>query len=189
MPVLEPVFEALKHCGLSVSEFILSLLTRRKYNDHPAVRDPLAHSPDIFAALAAHRLTDEKLVQRAQELTHEVHLKEIWKTAAEASGWHFGAYRSTTKQLEDFDLEKMAKDMEASAPHFWSLLGLFLGEARDEIVGGGPGPDDSRDADGDVVMGDESYWDEVDEIDLEGFINGLTSENGLMLLAADKRAK
>ncbi|KIK82495.1 hypothetical protein PAXRUDRAFT_153708, partial [Paxillus rubicundulus Ve08.2h10] len=104
------------------------------------------------------------------------------------SGWHFGAYCSTTKQLEDFDLEKMVKDMEASAPHFWSLLGLFLGEARDEIVGGGPGPDD-RNADGDVVMGDESYWDEVDEIDLEGFINGLTSENGLMLSAADKCAK
>ncbi|KIK78513.1 hypothetical protein PAXRUDRAFT_834521 [Paxillus rubicundulus Ve08.2h10] len=124
MPVLEPIFEALERCGLSVSEFVLSLLTGRKYNDHPAMRDLLVHSPDIFAALAAHRL------------------KEIRKIAAEASGWHFGAYRSTTKQLEDFDLEKMAKDMEASAPHFWSLLSLFLGEARDEIVGGGLGPDD-----------------------------------------------
>ncbi|KIK96245.1 hypothetical protein PAXRUDRAFT_826194, partial [Paxillus rubicundulus Ve08.2h10] len=111
MPVLEPVFEALERCGLSVLEFVLSLLTGRKYNDHPAMCDLL-----------------------------------IQKTAAEASGWHFGAYRSTTKQLEDFNLEKMAKDMEASAPHFWSLLSLFLGEARDEIVGGGLGPDD-RDAD------------------------------------------
>ena len=60
---------------------------------------------------------------------------------------------------------------------------------RDERMRTGTCRLDNRDTDDNVVMGDESYWDEVDKIDLEGFINGLTSDNGSMMSAADKHAK
>ena len=118
MSPLEPVFKAPQHYGLSALEFILSLLKGQTNNNHYIVQDLLAHSPDIFSAMATHPLNDKRLTQQAREVSHKVYLNEIQNAAAEVSGWHFGAYHATTKQLEDFSLEKMKKDMEGSAPHF-----------------------------------------------------------------------
>ncbi|KIJ57501.1 hypothetical protein HYDPIDRAFT_72446, partial [Hydnomerulius pinastri MD-312] len=100
------------------------------------------------------------------------------------SGWHFGATNTTTKKLEVFSIEDMARDMEGCAPGLWRMLGvLFDGEASKTNNENGV-------AEGDITMGDDdSYWDEIDEIDLEGFINGLTADRGLPPSAGNKRSR
>ncbi|KIK79809.1 hypothetical protein PAXRUDRAFT_262107 [Paxillus rubicundulus Ve08.2h10] len=43
---------------------------------------------------------------------------------------------------------------------------------------------------GDNMLGDDdSYWDEIDEIDLEGFISGLTADKGLSSSAQDRHCR
>ncbi|KAI6108692.1 hypothetical protein EDD16DRAFT_1738317 [Pisolithus croceorrhizus] len=76
----------------------------------------------------------------------------------------------------------MAQDMEICVPELWRLLGIFLDEERTRSVH----EEDSSDS---LLMeGDDSYWDAVDEIDLEGFISGLTGESSPPSCGLDKRS-
>ncbi|KAI6163520.1 hypothetical protein EDD17DRAFT_1776034 [Pisolithus thermaeus] len=87
---------------------------------------------------------------------------------SENSGWHFKASNTSTKQLEDFSLKEMAWDMEDTTPEWWSLLGVLLGDKGKRVSGG------QKDEGGDEPIAPEedgnidSYWDDMDEIDLEG---------------------
>ncbi|KAG1729207.1 uncharacterized protein EDB91DRAFT_1028323, partial [Suillus paluster] len=116
----------------------------------------------------------------ASHLVQEICTAEVRRLASEDSGSHFGASSATTKQLEDFSVEDMAQEMIRSAPELWALLGALLGEGEKCSLP----VSDEVDGDGDAVMGDsqsseddDSYWDQVEAVDLEGFINGLASEN------------
>jgi hypothetical protein len=67
-----------------------------------------------------------------------------------------------------------------STPELWALLETLLGGGEKYSLP----VSDEVDGDGDAIMDDsqnskynDSYWDQVDAVDLEGFINGLTSEN------------
>ncbi|KIK90836.1 hypothetical protein PAXRUDRAFT_65422, partial [Paxillus rubicundulus Ve08.2h10] len=102
------------------------------------------------------------------------------------SGWHFGALSKTAKQLEDFSLEKMAQNMGSDAPELCRMIGLLLDDEGSGTVDG------KKDVGGpsDVVMGDDDgYWDEVDEINFEGFISGLVANKGLLLSVQDKHCR
>ncbi|KAI6006910.1 hypothetical protein EDD15DRAFT_2142731, partial [Pisolithus albus] len=104
--------------------------------------------------------------------------------ASEGSRWHFRASSMSTKQLEGFSLLEMAHKMEAGAPKWWRLLGTLLNDkgmtdtSRKTI-------DDTPEVEGDV----DDYWDEVDEIDLEGMTNGLTGEWDSCAVRKDRRAE
>ncbi|KAI6096210.1 hypothetical protein EDD16DRAFT_1776395 [Pisolithus croceorrhizus] len=82
----------------------------------------------------------------------------------------------STKQLEGFSLTEVAHEMEAGAPRWWRLLGVLLHDkGMADMAGQKAGhecTDDMPEVEGDI----DDYWDEVDEIDLEGLINGLTGE-------------
>ncbi|KIK76825.1 hypothetical protein PAXRUDRAFT_17913 [Paxillus rubicundulus Ve08.2h10] len=111
---------------------------------------------------------------------------ELKKITSEDSGWHFGALNTTTKQLEDFSLEKMARDMGSDAPELCRMIGLLLDDEGSGIFDG------EKDVGGpsDVAMGDDDgYWDEVNEIDLEGFISGLVADKGLPSSTQDKHRR
>ncbi|KAG2111453.1 hypothetical protein DEU56DRAFT_920025 [Suillus clintonianus] len=164
---VEEITNVLERDSIAPSQFILSLLTSRQYNNHHIVRDLVAHSPDILAAFLRHPSKEDTFENSVRQLVHEQYITNIREMSSERAGWHFGASSTTTKQLEDFSIEEMAREMETSAPALWNLLG-------------GKGDD--------VPMSiDDSYWDQVEAIDLEGFINGLTSENGSTGLKADRR--
>ncbi|KAF9236980.1 hypothetical protein BU15DRAFT_49361 [Melanogaster broomeanus] len=135
-------------------------------------------------------------MQRCTELISDSYLKEIRHAASEDGGWHFGASTATTQQLEDFNLDDMGRDLEAHAPGLWSFVGLLLqGDEKQKGGSGGGNLGTEKDVDGDVVMDEQSmdmegdYWNAVDEVDLEGFIEGLTAEGGLSIHAKDRRKK
>ncbi|KAG2061416.1 hypothetical protein BDR06DRAFT_1041435 [Suillus hirtellus] len=122
-------------------------------------------------------------------------MDEIKHLSSEEAGWHFGALHVTTKQLEAFSVDDMAIDMALCAPALWDLLGFLLGADRHPAML----ENNLEDADGDTMMGgelavdsmstavDDSYWDTVDTIDLEGFVEGLTSaSSGTVALELDK---
>ncbi|KIJ58556.1 hypothetical protein HYDPIDRAFT_68993, partial [Hydnomerulius pinastri MD-312] len=120
------VIETLERCQITASQFVLSILTHRQYNDHPVVKDLLLHSPNILSAFLKHPSNDDKLLQCSAELIRNSYLRELRDIASEESGWHFGASSATTKQLEEFSIEEMARDMERHAPGLWDLLGILL---------------------------------------------------------------
>lgn len=168
---MDSAIEALEECGFTVSQFLQSLLSTTRYDDHPSVHDLFASSADILLLLFKHPLGDKtSLTKQARDIVHETYQNELKILTSGDSGWHFGAWSATTKQLEDFSLEDMARDMEADAPGLWQMLGTLLDDGNVIDDGdGGAGRNDELDT---------SYWNAVDEIDLEGFIDGLTTERG-----------
>ncbi|KAG1896780.1 uncharacterized protein F5891DRAFT_1192677 [Suillus fuscotomentosus] len=99
--------------------------------------------------------------------------------ASEENGSHFGASSANMQQLEEFSIKETAQTMRSNAPGLWGLLGILLSE--DERLGSNE----------DVVMSDaeeavnDYYWDQVEAIELEGFINALTSEGDTVALKRD----
>ncbi|KIK79080.1 hypothetical protein PAXRUDRAFT_162248, partial [Paxillus rubicundulus Ve08.2h10] len=89
--------------------------------------------------------------------------------ASEESGWHFTASNVTMKQLKVFNIEDMPQGMEKGTPQTWDFLGALLGdgEVEKKVDGDAPVADNEPSVD---LDSDDSYWDEVDEIDLEGFL-------------------
>ncbi|KIK24171.1 hypothetical protein PISMIDRAFT_99041, partial [Pisolithus microcarpus 441] len=101
---------------------------------------------------------------------------------SEERGWYFSALNVTTKQLEEFSIDNMARDMEICAPELWRLLGFLLDDERTGSIL----EDDCR---GNLLMeGNDGYWNAVDEIDLERFISGLTTESGSSPAGLDKHS-
>lgn len=145
------------------------------------VSDLLSRGTEILATLVNHPMNNGKLDGQVQQLAIKGYLAEMKYIVAEDAGWHFRVYRSTMKQFEEFSLEDMGQELEKNAPKLWHLVGLLLGGCAEETT------DLKMDGDGDAIMADDTYWDEVDEIDLEGFVNGLTGDKVPSMTAADKR--
>jgi len=172
MPPLTPILEALENCHLTATEFILTLLTSRQYEAHHLVGDLLARATDVLDIYLRHPVTRVNITRHSCDITKRTYLHEIRNLASAESGWHFGASNSSTKQLEDFSLEEMALEMENHAPHWWSLLSTLLDDTCVQETSG-DGGDGSPELENEV----DNHWDQVDEIDLEGLINGLTGES------------
>ncbi|KAF8415175.1 hypothetical protein L210DRAFT_3432426, partial [Boletus edulis BED1] len=114
--------------------------------------------------------------------------------ASEDNGWHFGASRATTKQMEEFSLKRMVENTKTNAPQWWRLLGRFLsGEEVRDLRSRGQSVGDDQEAiqmDDTPEMDDsDDYWDQVDEVDLEGFISGLAEERASRLSMRGRRER
>ncbi|KIJ14140.1 hypothetical protein PAXINDRAFT_79788 [Paxillus involutus ATCC 200175] len=149
---------------MTVAEFIILLLTCPQYENHQVLGNLLERSEEIFKVFLQHLAVRDKLF----EILKDTYLQEIQYLASKDSGWHFGASKMSTKQLEDFSLGEVARKMEACAPNWWSLLGTLLNDEEDDS---------------------EDYWDKVDEIDLEGVINALTGKQDHSTLSQSKERR
>ncbi|KAI6022193.1 hypothetical protein PISMIDRAFT_108972 [Pisolithus microcarpus 441] len=184
MPPLDVVFEALDQCQISVAGFITILLARQEYNNHCFVVNLLKRSNEVIDAILWHLGNHSQFSQQSFDVVENTYLQELHCPASEGSRWHFRASSMSTKQLESFSLSEMAHEMEAGTPKWWRLLRTLLSDkgmtdmARTTI-------DDTPEVEGDV----DDYWDEVDEIDLEGMINGLTREWDSHSVRKDRRAE
>ncbi|KIM70513.1 hypothetical protein SCLCIDRAFT_6195 [Scleroderma citrinum Foug A] len=140
----------------------------------------VVHATDVLDIFLWHPVTRDSVIQHSCDIIKHTYLHEIHGLASAESGWHFGVSNSSTKQLEDFSLEEMVLEMENHAPQWWSLLSTLLDEdtRTQEAIWDGDGPPELEN---DVA----SYWDQVDEIDLEGLISGLTGES----IASDNKQK
>ncbi|KAG1906319.1 uncharacterized protein F5891DRAFT_1182571 [Suillus fuscotomentosus] len=169
---MDTVIASLRDCNLSASQFIISILKCKIYQGHYLAEDLLLHSDEIFEALIQHpsRQDNKSLPTVIHDTLRKQYFTEIKTISSEEGGWHFGPLHATTQQLEEFSMEEMGLEMQSRAPALWDLLGFLLGADSTSSV------DDVKDADGDITMDcteEDSYWDDVDDIDLEGFIIGL----------------
>ncbi|KAI6097403.1 hypothetical protein EV401DRAFT_2151926 [Pisolithus croceorrhizus] len=150
------------------------------------------HEPKGYPAHEAfshHPASQYQFVPNLINVTESTYLQELQCLASEGSGWHFKASCTSTKQLEDFNLREMAQKMEVSTPKWWSLLGTLLGDkgTRESGVQRDDWGDEHAAMDMEGNLG--SYWDDVDEIDLEGLINELTGEQESSPLVRDRHSR
>ncbi|KIJ15266.1 hypothetical protein PAXINDRAFT_11806 [Paxillus involutus ATCC 200175] len=170
---MQHVLETMQSCQITAGQLVLSLLTDRAQENH-SVNNLVPRAIDIFSVFLQHPSMQDKLKDFVLTRAGSTYREEILSFATQTGGWHFGASSATTKQLEDFSLEDMERGMLAGAPTFWGMLGTLLGDDQTTPSGHGEGLEGAEDKADEEV----SYWDEVDEIDLEGIINRFTKESG-----------
>ncbi|KAG1722951.1 hypothetical protein EDB19DRAFT_1645528, partial [Suillus lakei] len=142
-----------------------------QYNGHHVVEDLLVCCDEIFDAFIDHPSRGAETLQHTNQAMRKQYINEIKSISLEEAGWHFGPSHATMQQVEDFNIKEMGRKMQSCAPTLWDLLGFLLG--ADSSC-------EAKDVDADIIMDEahdeyDSYWDDLDDIDLEGLINGLSS--------------
>ncbi|KAI6037301.1 hypothetical protein PISMIDRAFT_105642 [Pisolithus microcarpus 441] len=175
MPPLNVMFEALDRCQISLAQFITMLLTCQEYEDHRSVVNLLEHLNEVLDAFLQHPASRDCFTQWSFGVVENMYLQELCCLASEDGSSHFRASSTSTEQLENFSLTAMAQEMEVGAPRWWGLLGTLLDDRRMADSAGQTDGLGDKSIDNEQAA-DHEYWDKVDEIDLEGLINGLTGE-------------
>ncbi|KAG1797805.1 uncharacterized protein HD556DRAFT_1440766 [Suillus plorans] len=122
---VDAILEAFDLIGISVSMFIIRLLTDQHFTHEKTVIDPRENS---------HRITE--LLQVTGESTFNVHKKSmIYQAplAAKANSSHFSVSHTSVQQLEEFGIDVLSEGMQQHAPVTWDLLEVLLAARRKGI--------------------------------------------------------
>ena len=120
-----PVIEVLTESSTSVVEFIVALLTEKRFKKHALTKELLENAKDVIAHILGHRHLQEDAQDMACALVEPMYAHEI-RELADSGNWHFGAHQATQDDLDDFRLEAMSMDYEKKVPRLWSLLDALL---------------------------------------------------------------
>jgi len=111
---IDKVLDTLQLLGISVSYFLLELLsTNKEYINHISAKDILQNKQLILDALlkSAEDYPRTEL-KWATDLVKDICACEIVVLSVKESGYHFDVVHTVSEQLEDFSIKELAKDME-----------------------------------------------------------------------------
>ncbi|KAG2753217.1 hypothetical protein P692DRAFT_20829322 [Suillus brevipes Sb2] len=118
-------------CGdISLSQFLVTVLTAPCFNDHPTVAELISHNDDIIRTFSRHVKSRTALLEWARTTVNMDCAREVRKLAKIDNGWQFDALHAKAEQIECFRIEEMAMEIEAEAPVLWGLLDAVLSAGR-----------------------------------------------------------
>jgi len=126
---IDRVLEALGETGLSVSSFLISLISLDRYKNHCAIVHLISHGPELLVALQKflHKVDCSVPPSSvASGIMTEIYTQEIRNSSAGENGSHFNVSHASLNQLEEFSVNDLAMQMEECAPQFWRLLNVLL---------------------------------------------------------------
>ena len=168
---IDRVLEALGQTGLSVTNFLISLVSLDRYKNHPAVVHLMSHGPDLLITLRTFLVNkDEPSLESPRSVASEITMTEtyaqkICDASAGENGSHFNVSHTSLNQLEEFSVNDLARQMEQSAPQFWRLLNVLLDARHRRRV---LGEDEDQTMEPGESEDDEAYWSELGDAELEG---------------------
>ncbi|KAJ3522613.1 hypothetical protein NM688_g8849 [Phlebia brevispora] len=144
--ILDEFSVFLNRHNISFSQLILTMLSPR--TEHKLAEDILSSSTAILEAFSEHPVASDAARQFAHKTAIEIYSDELDDLTSVDAGWHFNHANCTTKQVTEFRLEKMAEDMQSTAPHLTEVLdSLLIGRKKlrqDEMeIDEDDGPGDS----------------------------------------------
>ncbi|KAJ7721904.1 hypothetical protein B0H16DRAFT_1790230 [Mycena metata] len=147
---IDRIADVLQQEHVPAADFVITLLERNSYRDHPCTKSLVDNAPAIIDLFAKHPDSSESTFRWARNTIQKRTADSIKRLTANQD-WHFDASHASAKDLEDFQIEEMAREMKEIAPDLWNLLHLLLSK-------------DHKDLDGDQVMGGTTPDDEFDEL-------------------------
>jgi len=154
--------------NISLPQFLLTILNSPQYQGHPSTCDATAAAPMILLALL--KASPNVISDWAHSVVQMQYAQELHDLGSGENEWQFKALHASPEQIEGFQIDHIACEIEQKASRLWGLLDALLLNARE--------PKPSRmvvmEATGDVdEEGQESeYWNQVD--DVKGIIEGIT---------------
>ena len=173
------MIQSLETHNVTASGFVLSLLRDNRLQDQPCVQNLIDQTDEILLAFYEHPKSSKSTLAWANDMVKSRYAESIRELAKKENGWHFGALQASAKKLQEFRIEDMAQKMEELAPELWDLLGLMLSADKRQMERIAK-QTNSREADGDQVMGnveDEEEDIQVDDMNIEEASNLNHSRN------------
>jgi len=143
---LDIISVAFQSSGLSVSNYVITLLEHQMLEEHPCTVDLINNADKIIEAFSYHPRSRSSAFNWAAATMKKKYSESI-KSLISNEEWHFNASHASAKQLEDFRIEDMALKMKELAPDLWLMLDILLMGTRiplPELL--------STDHDGDHIM-------------------------------------
>jgi hypothetical protein len=159
--------------GISPSSFIINLFTDKQYLKHPFLSDLSSHSVDLCNLLK--KAADKETTDWATNLAQERYTKEVQNMVEESPEWRFSALHASSRKVEEFKIDDMAKKIENMAPALWNLLGDLLSAKKkkqdgtcstDEL----PSSNNNDDS-------DEELWGHFGDFDMEAMIEKIKDDD------------
>ncbi|KAJ7037742.1 hypothetical protein C8F04DRAFT_952134 [Mycena alexandri] len=147
---IERIAAHLKQEAVTASDFVITLLERPSFRDHACTASLVEKASEIIDLFSKHPTSSESTFQWARKAIQKRTADSITRLTANRD-WHFDASHASAEQLQDFQIEEMAKEMKQIAPDLWNVLHLLLSK-------------DHKDVDGDQVMSGTTPDDEFDEL-------------------------
>ncbi|KAG1906108.1 uncharacterized protein F5891DRAFT_942241 [Suillus fuscotomentosus] len=109
---VDAILEAFNLIGISVSEFLVVLLTNPNYITHENTINLRSCSPHITKLLAEHpEASAGDVLKWASDIIKHRCALEIQELSAKKPGYHFLALHASVEQLEEFDIEVLGGGM------------------------------------------------------------------------------
>jgi hypothetical protein len=110
----------------TLSEFLCFIFEDPNLDDHPAVQDTIDNIKPFLSTLLDHHGLHNPMLQWVLTVTDRDHAQSIQKLTRTSEGWHFAASNASADQISDFQLEKMAQQIEYTAPRLWKTVTALL---------------------------------------------------------------
>lgn len=111
--------------GLSVSDYLITLLETRALDEHPCTVNLVNNTDKILSAFLHHPYSKDSAFDWATTIMRKTYSESI-RNLISSEEWHFNASHASAKQLEEFRIEDMALKMKELAPDLWFILDVFL---------------------------------------------------------------
>ena len=121
-----PIFWALEQCETSLSDIVLALLTEACFKKSPLTTALLSHAGNLVYALLKHKKTPPEAPKHASKALHLVYAAEIELLVNIKSEWHFSALRAIPQDVDGFQMQELAADIDQKAPMLSVLLSVLL---------------------------------------------------------------
>ncbi|KAJ7101209.1 hypothetical protein C8R44DRAFT_641767 [Mycena epipterygia] len=129
---IDRVATVLAQEAVTASDFVITLLERPSYSDHPCTTSLVDHAAEIIDVFAKHPGSGASTFAWARKAIQKKTVDSITLLTANED-WHFGAVHASATKLEDFQIEEMAATMKLMAPDLWNLLHLLLSKDHQDM--------------------------------------------------------
>ncbi|KAG2134953.1 hypothetical protein BD769DRAFT_1341184, partial [Suillus cothurnatus] len=117
------ILEAFDLIGISVSTFIIRLLTDQHFTHHNTVIDLRENSHHITEHL---QCTGDYMLKWATAVIKDRCAQEVCELSAKANSSHFSVSHTSVQQLEEFSIDVLSEEMQQHAPVLWDLFEVLL---------------------------------------------------------------
>ena len=111
---------------MTIPDLVLALLTEACFKKSLLTTGLLNRAGDLVYVLLKHKRTSLEAPKCASEALHLVYAAKIEHLVDIKSEWHFSALRALPQDIDGFQMQELAADIDQKAPMLSALLNVLL---------------------------------------------------------------
>ncbi|KAG6884204.1 hypothetical protein C0992_006774 [Termitomyces sp. T32_za158] len=178
------ILDSFKAQKISISDFLIHIVSDQSFYGDTLVQDLSHNATRLLSALTEHLQKIEHTVDINDSifgLLKSQLCSDVKKLITHGDEWQFGASSARAHQLEEFQLDQMADKMARISPCLWNILETLLSSTQK--ASSSSQSLDSKSLDSTFPDQEEEYWEQADDIGLEGIIEIISGDKKVVIIS------